>query len=191
MRLMILDNRDSFTYNLAESFRKIGVKDVRIHNSNNFRIELLADYERVIFGPGPGLPEDHPLMFEILDSLKPHQSVLGICLGHEALAIHFGGKIRQLKRVFHGDEGKIRWKNAPDYLSKNVQDGFLAGLYHSWIVDEANLPEEIRITALSDEGLIMGIKHIDRPLFGFQFHPESFITKFGLQLLSNWYYQSL
>lgn len=191
MRLMILDNRDSFTYNIAESFRKIGVEDIQIFNSGSFSIEQMAGFDRIILGPGPGLPDDHPLMFSLLESLKPQQSVLGICLGHEALAIHFGGQIRHLKRVFHGDEGIVQWKNAPDYLSKNIPDAFSAGLYHSWIVDEACLPEEITVTAISDKGLIMGIKHVSLPLFGFQFHPESFITKFGLQLLSNWYYQSL
>ncbi|MCK5820261.1 MAG: aminodeoxychorismate/anthranilate synthase component II [Bacteroidales bacterium] len=191
MRLLILDNRDSFTFNLAESFRKIGVEDVKIFNSESYSIEQLADYDRIVLGPGPGLPQDHPILFNLLNSLKPHQSVLGICLGHEALAIHYGGQIRHLNRVFHGDEGKVLWKNAPDYLSKNVPDGFAVGLYHSWIIDEASLPEDIVVTALSENGLIMGIKHANLPLFGFQFHPESFITKFGLQLLSNWYYQSM
>ncbi len=191
MRLMILDNRDSFTYNLAESFRKIGVEDISIFNSRSFRIEELADFERVVFGPGPGLPEDHPLMFDILNSLGSQQSVLGICLGHEALAIHYGAKIRHLSRVFHGDEGIVRWNNPPAYLSKGVSDEFSVGLYHSWILDESSLPEDIEVTALSREGLIMGIKHVDRPLFGFQFHPESFITKFGLNILRNWYNQSL
>jgi len=191
MRLMILDNRDSFTYNIVESFRKIGVEDIQIFNPDSFSIEQMSGFDRIIIGPGPGLPEDHPLIFKLLKSLEAQQSVLGICLGHEALALHYGGKIRHLKRVFHGDAGIVQWRNAPDYLRKGVPNGFTVGLYHSWIVDESSLPKDIVVTAMSPEGLIMGIKHVNLPLFGFQFHPESFITKFGLQILSNWYYHSL
>lgn len=154
-------------------------------------MKILSDFDRILIGPGPGLPKDHPLIFEVLTALKPEQSVLGICLGHEALAIHFGGRIRHLERVFHGDEGIISWTDSSGHMSTKIPDLFSAGLYHSWIVDECNLPSEIKVTALSDHGLIMGIKHEKLPLYGFQFHPESFITKFGLQLLSNWFYQSI
>lgn len=191
MRLLILDNRDSFTYNIVESFRKIGIKDILVKNSSNLNIEIVKNYKRIVLGPGPGLPGDHPLIFDVLSSLGPEQSVLGICLGHEALAIHYGGTIRQLDRVFHGDKGLISWTIEKDVIRYDIPDSFSAGLYHSWIIDEQNLPPEIEITAMSDKGLIMGIKHAELPLYGFQFHPESFITKFGLQLLKNWVYQSV
>lgn len=188
MRLLILDNRDSFTYNLAESFRKIGVEDFQIWRSSDFDLEQLDHFDRIAIGPGPGLPADHPLVFTVLNNLNAHQSVLGICLGHEALALHFGGKINHLNRVFHGDSGTIHWTAFAGKLAQEVPDPFAAGLYHSWIVDEAALPSVLEVTAYSAEGLVMGIQHRDLPWYGFQFHPESFITKFGLQLLKNWYY---
>lgn len=191
MELVIFDNQDSFTYNLVESFRKIGVKNVHLESSTDFDLAKLDRYDRIVLGPGPGLPMDHPVLFDMLGRLNADQSVLGICLGHEAIAMHYGGEIHQEKQVFHGDQAQVFWENAPSFLSHKIPTGFPGALYHSWVLTEESLPKDIVITARSERDLVMGIRHKTLPLFGFQFHPESYISKFGLQLIYNWYHHSL
>lgn len=189
MGLMIFDNRDSFTFNLLECFRRIGIDDIQIMSEHDFSLDKLAQAERIILGPGPGLPEDHPILFDILDAIQPHQLVLGICLGHEAIALHYGGALRQLDRVFHGDVAEISLYSDADPIYDNMPATFKVGLYHSWIVDEEKFPDSIRVNSRSELQLIMGLKHKELPQFGFQFHPESYRTESGLVLLKNWYKQ--
>ena len=187
MRLMIFDNRDSYTFNLVECFRKIGVDEIHVMNEDDYSSDKLADCQRIVLGPGPGLPNDHPILFDILEKVEAHQLVLGICLGHEAIAIHNGGKVKQLDRVFHGDVAHVKATESSNPIYCGMPTDFQAGLYHSWIIDEDTLPDNIGINSRSELGLIMGIQHKRLPQYGFQFHPESYRTQNGLLLLRNWY----
>lgn len=183
--MLIFDSQDSFTFNIVERLRQAGINDVKVTADHPHLEEEAADYSHVILGPGPGLPEDHPGLFRLLSALRDDQSVLGICLGHEALAVHAGARIMQLDRVFHGDEAQV-FPVATEHLFSGIGGAFKAGLYHSWIVDEASLPGELLITCRSERQLIMGLQHRYLPRFGFQFHPESYRTPVGLRLLTNW-----
>lgn len=186
MGVLIFNSQDSFTYNIVESLRIIGLQDIQIVQEQSVLTEILPAYSHIILGPGPGLPEDHPGLFNILDQISESQSVLGICLGHEAIALHAGGRIRQTGRVFHGDLAQVIPMCMDNPLFKEVTIPFQAGLYHSWIVDEETLPDVFAVTCRSDLGLIMGLRHKEKNLFGFQFHPESYRTTEGQKLLSNW-----
>ena len=186
MRVLIFDSRDSFTYNIVECLRTIGISSFHItQEQTNLKAEVEAS-THIILGPGHGLPHDHPGLFKILDLVDEQHSVLGICLGHEALAQHFGAKLKQLDRVFHGDLAQIIPMCINNPLFDNIPVPFQAGLYHSWIVDESTLPDVFTINCRSELGLVMGIKHRARNLFGFQFHPESYRTNVGVQLIRNW-----
>lgn len=187
MGLMIFDNRDSYTYNLVESFRKLGVEEIEVITEDSYDPEKLANYDRIVLGPGPGLPSDHPVLFNILESIQPDQLLLGICLGHEALALHYGGRIGQLNRVFHGDVAEVSIQSTKHPVFMNIPNTFEMGLYHSWIVDETSLPDSLDVNCRSELGLIMGLNHKTLPQYGFQFHPESYRSPFGLSLLINWY----
>ncbi len=186
---MIFDNRDSYTYNLLECFRRIGIQDIHIETEKSLNLSKLSEYKRIVLGPGPGLPADHPALFSILKFIQPDQLLLGVCLGHEAMAIHYGGQIVQLNRVFHGDIAEISGFSQDDPIYDDIPSGFQTGLYHSWIVEEDSLPDSLEVTSRSERGLIMGIRHKVFPQFGFQFHPESYRTQYGLKLLENWYNQ--
>jgi len=132
----------------------------------------------------------NPLVYpldEILDKVGANQLVLGICLGHEAIALHNGGQVKQLDRVFHGDVAHVKASKSDDPIYRGMPSEFEAGLYHSWIIDEDTLPDNIGIGSRSELGLIMGLQHKELPQFGFQFHPESYRTQNGLLLLKNWY----
>jgi len=186
IHLLLVDNYDSFTYNLAELCKKINTSELTIVNPNQVDDDIIKKHNRMILSPGPGLPHETPNLCEIVK--KYHQSIpiLGICLGLEAIAITFGGKLMPLKEVSHGNKEKINIVDNNDPVFSGINKSFYAGLYHSWCVNPEFFPQNLTINAISDNGIIMGLRHRTLNIYGFQFHPESFMTEYGAELLYNW-----
>ncbi len=183
-KVLLLDNHDSFTYNIAQILRECEtIFDIR----KNDEIELseVEKYGKIIFSPGPGVPQEARIMSDILDKYAKSKSILGICLGHQAIAHYFGWKVVNLDQVYHGVSGKVKIVAADEKLFRNIPGEFDAGLYHSWAVEKTGT-DYLEVTALSGDGIIMALKHKTYDLRGVQFHPESHITVYGKQILSNW-----
>ena len=184
METALIDNNDSFTYNIVELVRKINGKHPAVISSDKLSIGELKNYGRLIISPGPGLPDEFPVLQEILGEFYKTVPVLGICLGHEAIARFFGAELEHLPSVVHGQPKEIRL-TCDSVLFNKIPPKFNAGLYHSWVIKKETFPAELEITALSDEGNIMSFRHKKFPLFGVQFHPESIITEYGRELMQN------
>lgn len=185
-KILLVDNKDSFTYNLVQSFEELGCF-VEVSSDYNAILHLMANFDRVVFSPGPGLPIDFPVMFEVLKRMKPSVRILGICLGHQAIAEFFGARLFKQEKVQHGQRKRIYnvCKNAHSAMFKMPAE-FDAALYHSWAILPGTLPEELQVTCKSIDEVIMGICHKTLPVEGIQFHPESFLTEIGPDLLNNW-----
>lgn len=187
-KTVIIDFNDSFTYNIFELLRRIGFSDFSILPVDKLSKRMSdVDFEmpeKLILSPGPGLPSDYPIVFKFLDRIvESAVPVLGICLGHQMLYSYFGGSLKNLKAVVHGQPRTIHTL-AVDPLMFGMPDRFLAGLYHSWAAEKP-IPEQLELLAESEDGTIMAVRHKSLQAWGVQFHPESFITEYGEQLLSN------
>lgn len=181
-RLLLLDNYDSFTYILRESLLHAGAYEVDVVSVADFQQEKIEGYSALVISPGPGIPSDNNLPF-LIRSFAKDIPILGICLGMQAIAESFGGKIINMEEVYHGSEAIVNHYDTN--LFQNVSNPFVAGLYHSWAVEQGSLSAELSITSVSQNNVPMSIEHKTLPICGFQFHPESFITKEGIHLLSN------
>ncbi len=186
MRLLLLDNYDSFTYNLMELLRSLHVQQCDVVAHDRFDPAGLGDYSKVLISPGPGLPPEAGISCELIRRLQPDQSLLGICLGHQAIATVFGARLYRMARVYHGKTAEVRVVDRGETLFRELPPVFPAGLYHSWAVDPATLPSCMIPTAVSGDGVIMGLRHGSRDIHGLQFHPESVMTPAGRQILQNW-----
>ncbi|MEI7896148.1 MAG: aminodeoxychorismate/anthranilate synthase component II [bacterium] len=192
-QILLLDNHDSFTWNLVELLRSIGKVNVNIITPEQLIINDLEHYDRIIFSPGPGLPDEQPAMFDILTTVeKLHNNgskaipVLGVCLGLQAIAVHFGGTLLNLPSVVHGQPRKLNILNPEHPLFTGIPVNCEAGLYHSWAVDPETLPLCLETLATSADGTIMALAHKTLPVTGVQFHPESIMTPNGRQMVGNW-----
>lgn len=200
--IVIIDNYDSFTYNLAHSVKELGAETDVLRN-DCFDIKELERYDKIILSPGPGTPDEAGLLLDVIRTYAGRKSILGVCLGEQAIGQVFGGKLTNLDEVFHGIQTQIRIGNdelpdgkpvsdkqqlslASDYLFSGLPSEILVGRYHSWVVDTEDFPEELAITALSSEGQIMALKHRTFDIHGIQFHPESILTPDGKTILRNW-----
>ena len=186
MKILLLDNHDSFTFNLVELLRNNGKVSFNVIKSDELRLSTVAAYDRIIFSPGPGLPGEQPAMFDILREYGETRPVLGICLGLQAIAMFYGGKLFNLPKVVHGQPRSLEIISPGHYIFNGIPNGTEAGLYHSWAVDADSLPPCLAITALSTDSIIMGLAHKKYDVCGLQFHPESFITCWGQKMLDNW-----
>ncbi len=193
MCLLLLDNHDSFTWNLAELLRSIGKVSFNIISSEKFELSSMPECDRIIFSPGPGLPQEQPAMFRILEEIEVRRlkkekipAVLGVCLGMQAIALHAGATLFNLPEVVHGQPRKLNVLRPDHYLFKGISDGFEAGLYHSWAVDPGSLPSSLEVLAETSDGTVMAIAHKTLPFCGVQFHPESIMTEHGKKLIENW-----
>ncbi|MCX6284975.1 MAG: aminodeoxychorismate/anthranilate synthase component II [Bacteroidetes bacterium] len=186
MKILLLDNHDSFTFNLVELLRNNGKVSFNVIKSDELRLSTAASYDKIIFSPGPGLPGEQPAMFDILREYGESKPVLGICLGLQAIALFYGGKLYNLPKVVHGQPRSLNIIRPCHYIFNGIPNGSEVGLYHSWAVSEAYLPSCLRITSLSEDGTIMGLAHITFNVCGLQFHPESIITAYGQRVLDNW-----
>lgn len=191
IRVLLLDNHDSFTYNLAELLRRNGKVTFQIHTAETLSVQDVEHFDKILLSPGPGIPQEHKAIFEILEKYGETKSVFGVCLGMQAIAIHFGGTLFNLEKVVHGQVKTIFRRGSDPRLFKGMPKEFDVGLYHSWAVDPSRLPEELIVTAFSADGIIMGIRHQRFDIHGVQFHPESIMTPLGQQIIDNWLNYSL
>ncbi|MFH2143412.1 MAG: aminodeoxychorismate/anthranilate synthase component II [Bacteroidota bacterium] len=186
MRIAIVDNNDSFTYNLQHYVNK-HVDNVVVLRSNDTAVNDLSIYDGIILSPGPGLPDDFINLRLIIEKFYKTIPILGICLGHQAIGLYFGARLKNLNEVYHGLSLNTQITDRQEIIFKSIPEKFLSGRYHSWVIDKTDLPEVLNITAIDpDLDLIMGIRHINYNIKGMQFHPESIMTENGRQIISNW-----
>jgi anthranilate synthase component 2 len=186
MKIVIIDNYDSFTYNLAHLVRELGA-EVDVIRNDQFELPQLEPYSKIILSPGPGIPSEAGLLLDVIRTYAGKKPILGVCLGHQAIGEAFGGQLENLSDVFHGvaTEG-TQLEN--DEMFYGLPRRITMGRYHSWVVSREKFPECLEITAESDEGQIMALKHRDMNIRGIQFHPESVLTPDGKKMLQNWLY---
>lgn len=190
MRILVFDNYDSFTYNLVHLVEKIIHTRVDVYRNDQLPLEQVAAYDKIILSPGPGIPEEAGLLIPLIKAYAATKSILGVCLGHQAIGEAFGGKLTNLSTVYHGVATEImtgeKNKLARSPLFDGLPDQFLVGRYHSWIVSEETFPEELEVTARDAKGFIMALRHKTYDVQGLQFHPESVLTPVGEQIMRNW-----
>lgn len=184
MKVVIVDNYDSFTYNLAHLVKELGA-EVTVYRNDQFTLNQLEPFDKIILSPGPGIPSEAGLLLDVIKHYAGRKSMLGVCLGHQAIGEVFGAKLTNLSDVYHGVSTPCtQFGNDPIFngLDKRLE----IGRYHSWVVDRTNFPECLDVTAVSDDGCIMGLKHRNYDIHGIQFHPESVLTKDGKIIMRNW-----
>lgn len=184
MKVVIIDNYDSFTYNLAHAVRQIGA-EVTVWRNDQFTISQLRPFDKILLSPGPGIPAEAGLLLEVINAYAGLKPILGVCLGHQAIAEVFGARLVNLDHVWHGVATEGR-QLGNDPIFRGLPERFMMGRYHSWAVDGATIPVSLEVTAVSDDGCVMGVKHRHDDIHGIQFHPESVLTPNGLQILRNW-----
>ena len=183
MKTVIIDNYDSFTYNLYHLVREAGAKATVVRN-DAFRLEDLADYDKIILSPGPGIPEEAGLLLDVIRTYAGRKPMLGVCLGHQAIGQVFGARLTNLSEVFHGVQTPCLLTEE-DYLFHGLPRRFPMGRYHSWVVSLEGFPNCLQVTATSEEGHVMALRHRDYDIHGIQFHPESVLTPDGRAIVEN------
>lgn len=183
---MIVDNYDSFTYNIAHIIRSFPGSNLQIIKAGKIDLPAIDLFDKIIFSPGPDFPRPGNVMEQILNDYSGKKSVLGICLGLQAIVLFFGGRLKQIEEVVHGRKKVIKKTGNFSKILKDIPSSFEAGLYHSWIADPHHLPDSLVITAVSEEGRIMGIRHKIHDIEAIQFHPESIMTPEGKKMIHSW-----
>jgi len=182
VKCVIIDNYDSFTYNLVHLLRELGA-EVAVKQNDKFALEDLEEYDKIVLSPGPGVPSEAGLLLNVIRRYAATKPMLGVCLGHQAIAEVFGGKLGLAPKVMHGKQSNINFE-APSVLYQGIEDGRAVMRYHSILIEE--MPEDFEVTARStDDQAIMGIQHKSLPIYGFQYHPESIGTPDGLSSIRN------
>ncbi|MFI5154817.1 MAG: anthranilate synthase component II [Chitinophagales bacterium] len=208
MRILVFDNYDSFTYNLVHLVEKILHQKVEVFRNDQIPLEKVKEYDKIILSPGPGIPEEAGLLLPLIREYAATKSILGVCLGHQAIGEAFGGKLINLASVFHGvatrvsvvDKGLEKLSKHSDNagngtggnksrIFEGLPDSFEAGRYHSWVISQEGFPEELEVTAWDDHNIIMGLQHKKFDVQGVQFHPESVLTPDGEKIMRNWLVQ--
>ncbi len=184
-KILIIDNYDSFTYNLRQIVEEFHY-DYSIIKNDEIAFDRIDNFSKILISPGSGIPEQAGLVKEIIRLFASSKSILGICLGHQAIAEVFGGKLYNFSEVCHGISTNVNVIDLNDYLFNSIPQNFDAGLYHSWAVSEDNFPNCLKITSISVDGVIMSLSHTEYDVRGVQFHPESIMTKYGKQIINNW-----
>ena len=185
MKVLVFDNYDSFTYNLVHALRKLGVTDLEVHRNDQIALEDIERFDKIVLSPGPGVPSESGILLDVIRRYAPTKSILGVCLGEQAIAEAFGGTLLNLPEVFHGVSSMVKVTH-PDILFEGLPSEFEVGRYHSWAVDLTTLPDELQITAIDEAGMIMALAHKTYDVRGVQFHPESVLTPRGEEMLRNW-----
>ena len=187
MKVVIIDNYDSFTYNLSHLVKELGAEATVVRN-DQFRLEDLEAYSKIILSPGPGIPSEAGLLLDIIRTYAGRKPILGVCLGHQAIGEVFGGKLENLSDVFHGVATPCHII-ADDPIFSGISRDITIGRYHSWVVSREGLPDCLEITAVSDEGQIMALRHRELNVRGIQFHPESVLTPDGKKMIQHFLFQ--
>ena len=196
MKIVIIDNYDSFTYNLSHLVKELGA-DVTVYRNDQFELAQLEQFDKIILSPGPGIPSEAGLLLDVIRTYAGKKPMLGVCLGHQAIGEAFGGKLTNLSDVFHGvategtvltlsDGVKNTDGNTVSPIFANLPSRITMGRYHSWVVSKEQFPDCLEVTAESDEGQIMALRHRTLDINGIQFHPESVLTTEGSTMIKNW-----
>ena len=187
MKIVIIDNYDSFTYNLSHLVKELGAEVIVVRN-DQFELEDLEQFSKIILSPGPGIPSEAGLLLDVIRTYAGRKPILGVCLGHQAIGEAFGAKLENLSDVFHGVATPCHII-ADDPIFSGIPRDITIGRYHSWVVSRENLPDCLEITAVSDEGQIMALRHRELNIRGIQFHPESVLTPDGKKMIQNFLFQ--
>ena len=186
MKILVFDNYDSFTYNLVQLIREIApMASLEVHRNNEIALEDIKAFDKILLSPGPGLPSESGLLLPLLKEYAASKSILGVCLGQQAIGENFGGKLTNLSKVYHGVATPVHITSASS-LFEGMPTTFNVGRYHSWVVDEKNFPAELNITSKDDQGFIMSLEHKNYDIKGVQYHPESVLTPLGATIIANW-----
>ena len=183
-KVLVLDNYDSFTYNLVHYIEALNF-EVDVFRNDEISIEAVGAYNIIILSPGPGLPIDAAILLEVIKMYAPTKKILGVCLGMQAIAEVFGGKLENLTHVFHGVASQLTVLDKSDKLFETLPTQFEIGRYHSWVVSQNNFPTDLIITAVEENQQIMALRHTKYNLYGVQFHPESILTEYGKEIIAN------
>ncbi len=184
MKIVIIDNYDSFTYNLSHLVKELGA-EVTVLRNDQFELQQLEQFSKIILSPGPGIPSEAGLLLDVIRTFAGRKPILGVCLGHQAIGEVFGARLENLSDVFHGVATPCHIV-ADDPLFSGLDRDITVGRYHSWVVSEKAFPDSLEITAVSDEGQVMALRHRELNVRGIQFHPESVLTQDGKHMLQNW-----
>jgi anthranilate synthase component 2 len=185
MKILVFDNYDSFTYNLVHLVEKITNQKVTVVRNDQITLEEVAAYDKIILSPGPGIPSEAGLLLPLIKQYAASKSILGVCLGHQAIGEAFGATLENLSTVYHGVATPIKIDNS-NYLFNGLTDTIEVGRYHSWVIANNNFPDTLKVTATDENGLIMAIEHTAYDVCGVQFHPESVLTPNGETVITNW-----
>jgi anthranilate synthase component 2 len=184
MRIAVIDNYDSFTYNLVHYLEDLNA-EVTVFRNDDFDLDELDLFKKILLSPGPGIPDEAGLLKEVIKKYAKTKSIFGVCLGLQAIGEVFGGRLTNLKEVYHGVASKITITH-DDYIFNGLPREFEVGRYHSWVVTQENLPSELKVTSIDENNQIMSLKHATLDIRGVQFHPESILTPHGKKILENW-----
>lgn len=185
MKILVLDNYDSFTYNLVYIIRQLGFgASMDIYRNDKIAIQAVDGYDKILLSPGPGIPSEAGIMPELLKQYASTKDILGVCLGHQAIGEAFGSGLTNLSEVVHGLASEV--SIVEDLLFEGMPNKFNVGRYHSWVINEETLPSCLQITARTPDGQIMGVRHEEFRVRGLQFHPESILTEHGVKMMHNW-----
>jgi anthranilate synthase component II len=185
MKILVLDNYDSFTYNLVQYITELTGETPSVFRNDAITLDAVDAYDCIILSPGPGLPSEAGIMPELIKRYAPTKRIFGVCLGLQAIGEAFGGELYNLPKVYHGVATLIKVTDTSEPIFKHVPRELLVGRYHSWAVVKDTLPEELKITAVDTEGVIMAMRHLEYDVCGVQFHPESVMTDYGKQMLKD------
>lgn len=185
MKLLVLDNYDSFTYNLVYILRELGYKPTVVRN-NKITLEKVSEYDKILLSPGPGIPSEAGIMQALVQEYAPQKSILGVCLGHQGIGEAFGATLENLGDVLHGVAHKAYVTDRGERLFDGLPYELTVGRYHSWTVVPETIPSTLCVTAVDEQGRVMGLRHTQYDVHGVQFHPESVLTENGVKMIVNW-----
>jgi len=185
-KIVVIDNYDSFTYNLVHYIEQITGNRPDVYRNDEISVDEVGRYDKIVLSPGPGIPVEAGIILDVIRKYGSNRSILGVCLGHQAIGEAFGGTLINLDKVYHGVSSKIHILTPDDPLYAGIPNEFRVGRYHSWVVAKENLPDCFTITSVDEHGLIMGISHKQYDVKGVQFHPESVLTEHGMKIMENW-----
>ncbi len=189
-KTLLFDNYDSFTYNLLHVLHELGCTEVDVRRNDQITLEEVEQYDRILLSPGPGIPEEAGILLPLIRRYAPTKNILGVCLGHQAIAEAFGACLHNLEEVMHGIQTPVQVLHG-DQLFRNMGHTLQVGRYHSWVVSHEGLPGELIVTAEDEQGQIMALRHCTYNVRGIQFHPESVLTPQGKTIIKNWLATSL
>ncbi|MDR3006719.1 MAG: aminodeoxychorismate/anthranilate synthase component II [Sphingobacterium sp.] len=184
-KIVVIDNYDSFTYNLVHLLQELGQEYV-VWRNDKFKLEDIDAFDKILLSPGPGIPEEAGLLLDVIRTYAPHKSILGICLGQQAIAEVFGGTLFNMEKPLHGVATNITVVDESEKLFRDFPKDSKIGRYHSWAVNKDTLPTSLKVTAIDENGIIMALTHTEYDVRGMQFHPESVLTTNGKKLIENW-----